>query len=149
MLIMNYKSKTFLVILLAFLVITFQDSLGLDILSPADLLALKSCSGIRLSPNGNQILYSVSTPRGPNDSPGPSRSTYWKITRMDKKASPLFKEEVKGSSPRWFATYCTKYVRAVCMFVGISENISRRELPTFLFKNFMCIPGRNWKINGR
>ena len=98
---MNFRSKTCLVILLAFLVVSFEDSLGQDILSPADLLALKSCSGIRLSPDGSQIIYSVSTPRGPNESPGPSRSTYWKMTLLDQTASPLFKEEVKGSSPRW------------------------------------------------
>jgi dipeptidyl aminopeptidase/acylaminoacyl peptidase len=31
-----------------------------------------------------------------------------------------------GYASGWFATYYTKYVRAVCMFVGISDNISRR-----------------------
>jgi Tol biopolymer transport system component len=98
---MNFKSKTYLVILFSLLVLNLQNSLSQDILSPADLLALKSCSGIQLSPDGSQIIYSVSTPRGPNESPGPSRSTYWKMTLMDKNTHRLFSGEVKGSSPRW------------------------------------------------
>ena len=31
-----------------------------------------------------------------------------------------------GYASGWFATYYTRYVKAVCMFVGVSNNISRR-----------------------
>ena len=98
---MNLKSRTIVAFLLSLLVFTFQDNQGQDVLSPVDLLALQSCSNIQLSPDGNQILYSISTPRSPNGSPGTSQNTYWKMTLMDKVASPLFIEEIKGSSPRW------------------------------------------------
>ena len=101
MLTMNLKSKTFPAFLLLLLIFAFQDNNGQDALSPADLLALQSCRGIQLSPDGNQILYSVSTPRGPNESPGRSLSTYWKMTLKDGTASPIFNEEIKASSPRW------------------------------------------------
>ena len=98
---MDLKSKTFLIIFLPLLVFAFQDNQGQDILTPPDLLALKSCRGIQLSPDGGQILYSVSTPRGANESPGRSRSTYWKMTLKDGTAGPLFDIEIKASSPRW------------------------------------------------
>ncbi len=98
---MNLKSKTYLAFFLSLLLFTFQDNKGQDILSPKDLLSLQSCRGIQLSPDGNQILYSISTPRSPNDPPGTSQNIYWKMTLMDKVANPLFNGEIKGSSPRW------------------------------------------------
>ncbi len=98
---MNLKSKTFLAFFLSLLLFTFQDNKGQDILSPKDMLSLQSCRGIQLSPDGNQILYSISTPRSPNESPGTSQNTYWKMTLKDKVTNPLFKGEIKGSSPRW------------------------------------------------
>jgi len=98
---MNLNSKTFLAFFLLLLLFTFQENKGQDILSPKDLLSLQSCRGIQLSPDGNQILYSISTPRGPNDPPGTSQSTWWKMTLKDQVANPLFNGEIKGSSPRW------------------------------------------------
>ena len=98
---MNLKSKTYLAFFISLLLFTFQDNKGQDILSPKDLLSLQSCRGIQLSPDGNQILYSISTPRSPNDPPGTSQNIYWKMTLMDKVANPLFNGEIKGSSPRW------------------------------------------------
>ncbi len=98
---MNLKSKTYLAFFLSLLLFTFQDNKGQDILSPKDLLSLQSCRGIQLSPDGNQILYSISTPRSPNDPPGTSQNIYWKMTLMDKVTNPLFNGEIKGSSPRW------------------------------------------------
>ena len=98
---MNLKSKTYLTFFLSLLLFTFQDNKGQDILSPKDLLSLQSCRGIQLSPDGNQILYSISKPRSPNDPPGTSQNTYWKMTLMDKVTNPLFNGEIKGSSPRW------------------------------------------------
>ncbi len=35
-------------------------------LRPTELLALKSAGNQQISPDGTEILYSVSTPRGPN-----------------------------------------------------------------------------------
>jgi len=98
---MNLNSKSFLAFFLSLLLFTFQENKGQDILSPKDLLSLQSCRGIQLSPDGNQILYSISTPRSPNDPPGFSQSTWWKMTLKDQVANPLFNGEIKGSSPRW------------------------------------------------
>jgi len=44
----------------------------------------------------------------------------------DKKRVGLGGGSYGGFAAAWFATYYTKYVRAVCMFVGISDLISKR-----------------------
>jgi hypothetical protein len=54
---MNLRTKTFLVLFLLLPAFALQDNKGQDILSPADLLALKSCRGIRLSPDGQTIGF--------------------------------------------------------------------------------------------
>ena len=42
-----------------------------DILTPAELLSMKSVSGLEIHPEGTEVLYTLSTPRGPNEEPGP------------------------------------------------------------------------------
>lgn len=101
MLIMYRKSKIVLALFLSFLVSALLDIHAQEVLSPADLLALQSCGSIQLSPDGHQILYSLSTPRGPNEPPGASKTTWWKMTLADRASSPLFDGDIKGSSPRW------------------------------------------------
>jgi len=54
---MNLKIKTFLVLFLLLPVFALQDNKSQDILSPADLLALKSCRSIQLSPDGKTIGF--------------------------------------------------------------------------------------------
>jgi len=98
---MNLKFRIFLAFFISILVFTFPDIQSQEVLSPAELLSLKSCGSIQLSPDGTQILYPISTPRSPNESPGASQRTWWKMTLMDKTDSPLFPGDIKGSSPRW------------------------------------------------
>ena len=98
---MDRKLRTSLVFFTTLIVLTLQNNQAQDVLSPVDLLKLKSCRDIQLSPDGSQILYSLSTPRGPNESPGKSNSTYWKMTLSDGYARPIFDKETKGSSSRW------------------------------------------------
>ena len=47
-----------------------------------------------------------------------------------------------GYASGWFATYYTKYVRAVCMFVGISNNISRRGTTDIPFEELYVHAGK-------
>jgi dipeptidyl aminopeptidase/acylaminoacyl peptidase len=79
----------------------FNPLSGQEVLSPSDLLGLKSCSSPQLSPDGTQVIYSVSTPRGPNDKPGPARSVYFRLDVQSGHTSPLFDKGIIGSSPRW------------------------------------------------
>jgi dipeptidyl aminopeptidase/acylaminoacyl peptidase len=70
-------------------------------LSPADLLSLKAASVSDLSPDSEELIYVVYTPRGPNEEPGSSHRTYWKMNLKTKESKSLFEEEIKGSSPHF------------------------------------------------
>jgi len=98
---MNLISKKLLVSIPLLLVLALQYSHSQNVLSPDELLELKSCNNLQLSPDGTQILYSVSTPRSPNEPQGKADISYWRMTINEGTALPLFREEIKGSSPRW------------------------------------------------
>ena len=70
-------------------------------LTAGDLLALKSAGGLSISPDGNEILYSVSTPRGANEDPGGPHLQYFRMKLEDGSISALFEEGIKGSAPRY------------------------------------------------
>lgn len=95
------KLKSITAAILGSLFLIVQSAQCQDVLSPEALLGLKSCSGLQLSPDGNEVLYSVSTPRGPNDEPGGAIPTYFRKELPDGDPVPLFEKNVKGSSPRW------------------------------------------------
>ena len=56
-----------------------------------------------------------------------------------------------GYAAAWFATYYTKYVRAVCMFVGISDLISKRGTTDIAYEELYVHSGekleKQWKMN--
>ncbi len=87
---MNLKPKTIFISIFVLIVLSFQNIQSQDVLSPKDLLEIKTCRSIELSPDGSQILYAISTPRGPNAAQGGSYSYWWKMTLKDKTAIPLF-----------------------------------------------------------
>lgn len=70
-------------------------------LTAEDLLALKRTGGLQISPDGSEIIYSLSTPRTANEAPGSSHSEYYRMTLADGTSAALFPEGIKGSSPRW------------------------------------------------
>ena len=72
-----------------------------NVLTAPDLLALKSVRSQQLSPDGTELIYSVSSPRGPNEQAGGSRSEYFRMSVTQKSPTPLFKKEVKGGSPQY------------------------------------------------
>ena len=98
---MKIKSHLSICFSIAILTIGMLTLSGQDVLTASDLLGLKSVAGVQLSPDGSELIYSVSTPRRPNDKPGGSKSTYYRMTLADGSSVPLFKEKTQGSSPRW------------------------------------------------
>ena len=56
-----------------------------------------------------------------------------------------------GYASGWFATYYTQYVKAVCMFVGISDNISRRGTTDIPYEELYVHSGQpleeQWQIS--
>jgi len=72
-----------------------------ETLTAPELLGLKSTRASQISPDGSEIIYSVSTPRGPNETPGSSNVKYYKMSVADQIPSPLFGKEVNATSPRY------------------------------------------------
>ena len=70
-------------------------------LTATDLLGLKSAGGLQISPDGSEMLYSVSTPRDANEAPGGPHTEYFRMKLEDGSSSPLFEEGIEGSSPRY------------------------------------------------
>jgi dipeptidyl aminopeptidase/acylaminoacyl peptidase len=86
---------------LAILLYVPQTAAGQDPLSPEALLQLKSASAVQLSPDGRELIYSVTTPRGANDEPGAAKTQYLRASLENWSPAPLF-EDLKGAgSPQY------------------------------------------------
>jgi dipeptidyl aminopeptidase/acylaminoacyl peptidase len=79
----------------------FQSGFSQSVLSPDDLLSLKRCYTNDLSPDGTELIYTVYTPRGANEEPGPAHKEYFRMNLTNNESSPLFDEDIKGGSPHY------------------------------------------------
>jgi len=70
-------------------------------LTPEQLLQLKSSRTTQLHPNGEQLIYTVYTPRTANEAPGGSHVEYRLADLNSRTSKPLFPEGLKGSAPLW------------------------------------------------
>jgi dipeptidyl aminopeptidase/acylaminoacyl peptidase len=83
-----------------FLSLCFQAN-SQEVLSPAELLQLESMGGLEVNPVRDELIYSVSTPRGPNEDPGGSRTRYFRDAPSFAAPEPLFSGDIKGRSPQY------------------------------------------------
>jgi len=96
------RQKSFLVAIAIVSIMSWSQNLfGQSTLSPSDLLSMKSCSSVDLSPDGSEILYTLSTPRGPNDTPGGSVSSYWRLNVETGESTLVFSKGEYGYYPAW------------------------------------------------
>lgn len=72
-----------------------------ETLSPEELLSLKTISGIQMSPDNQEVLFSITTPRGPNDTPGGAERQYFRSSLNYWIPSPLFEGKSSASSPQY------------------------------------------------
>lgn len=93
--------KTILISIFFIFVISIQNVNSQSAFTPKDLLELKSVSISQLSSDGSELIYSISTPRGPNEAAGGSHRTYYKMDIDSRESQPLFEEGVNASSPQW------------------------------------------------
>lgn len=98
---MKHYYKMALAILLLVVSSTAQFAYSQSVLSPNDLLALERCGITQLSPDGSELIYSISTPRTANEKAGGSHYKYYKMNLTTKESSPLFEEDFKGSAPHY------------------------------------------------
>jgi dipeptidyl aminopeptidase/acylaminoacyl peptidase len=98
---MKLKPKFFATLCFLFLACSPLLVTGQRVLTPADLLGLKSVGEIQLSPGGTGLIYSVSSPRGPNDRPGTAVTLFYRTSLKKGEHVPLFDTALNVSSPRW------------------------------------------------
>lgn len=94
----SFMFRVLLLIGLVFIQSSFFTS-AQTVLSPDMLVGLKGCSISQLSPDGQTVLYSLTTPRDANEKPGAAHVEYFKLQLSDYSSSPLFSKDMKGSSP--------------------------------------------------
>jgi len=70
-----------------------------NVLSPSDLLGLQTAGDVQISPDGTEVIYSVSTRRDPNEPAGEAHSIYYKMNLLDGSTTPLFPDGIEGSDP--------------------------------------------------
>ena len=98
---MNLKQNYFISLSLVLLFVLGTGLQAQNVLTAPELLALKFAGLTHLSPDGTELIYYVSTPRGPNDPAGSAKSEYMRMTLADKSSRPLFSGKIKGGSPRY------------------------------------------------
>jgi dipeptidyl aminopeptidase/acylaminoacyl peptidase len=79
----------------------FNNAFSQSVFTSSDLLTLERSRIYQLSPDGSELIYSVSTPRGANEAPGSAHTTYYRMDLKSYESRLLFDEDVKGSSPRY------------------------------------------------
>jgi len=98
---MKLKSQlTALLLASLFLLTPFQLN-SQEVLSAPELLQLKSMGNLHLNPVSDEVLFSISTPRGPNEKPGGSNTEYYRSSLSPWKPQLLFPGEIKGRSPQF------------------------------------------------
>jgi dipeptidyl aminopeptidase/acylaminoacyl peptidase len=98
---MNLKPQLLLLLSLALLFVPGRELTAQNVLTASELLSLKSTGLTDLSPDGTELIYYLSTPRGPNEAAGGAKLEYFRMTLADKSSEALFSGKIKGGSPRY------------------------------------------------
>jgi dipeptidyl aminopeptidase/acylaminoacyl peptidase len=76
-------------------------SFAAGVLTPQDVLRIKTCTAAEISPNGKWIAYTVSVPREADDDPGGAYSELYVVSVETGNILPFITGKVNISSPRW------------------------------------------------
>jgi dipeptidyl aminopeptidase/acylaminoacyl peptidase len=93
------KTGLTIILYLGFILFTAHSLVGQDLLAPEELLKLKTIGAIQISSENGELIYSVSTPRGPNDSPGGPTRTFFHTSLLYPVPLPLLEKYTHVSSP--------------------------------------------------
>ena len=96
---MNLKPQLALLLSYVLLFVPGPELPAQNVLTAAELLSLKSVGLTDLSPDGTELIYNLSTPRGPNDAAGGAKSEYFRMTLADNSSEALFSVKSKGFAP--------------------------------------------------
>jgi dipeptidyl aminopeptidase/acylaminoacyl peptidase len=98
---MKLKSQLLTLLLTAMFLLASLQANSQEVLSPTELLQLKSMSNLEVNPVREELIFSVSTPRGPNEAPGGSKTEYFRDAPSYSSPLPLFSGDIKGRSPQY------------------------------------------------
>lgn len=98
---MKLKSQGITLLLTCMFLLASSRANSQEVLSPADILQLESMSNLQVNPVIDELIFSVSTPRGPNEAPGGSRTKYFRDAPSFPSPLPLFSGDIKGRSPQY------------------------------------------------
>jgi len=88
-------------LLFALILHAFHPTAAQSVLSPDNLHRLETASVHDLSPDGSMLIYSVLTPRGPNEEAGPAGRNYFRMDPSGRESTSLFTNDVKGNAPQY------------------------------------------------
>jgi dipeptidyl aminopeptidase/acylaminoacyl peptidase len=74
---------------------------GQDLLSPGDLLRLETIDVVQVSPGNSEVLFKVSSPRGPSEEPGVSTSHYFRTSLTNWVPVPILADMKNVGSPQF------------------------------------------------
>ncbi len=90
-----------ILLVLGLILTNSHPAFGQNPLSPEELLELKTIGAVQISPDGKEVIFSISTPRGANDKPGSASRQYLIASLSDWIPIPLFENLAAASSPRF------------------------------------------------
>jgi len=88
-------------LLFSLLLLLTSLSLASSVLTPEDILRIKTCSAAEMSPDGKWIAYTVSVPREPGDEPDGPYSELYIVSVETGAIRPFITGKVNASLPRW------------------------------------------------
>jgi len=96
----SLKTVLILIIITAFFYAT-PISLANEIFGPEDLLTVKTCTGVALSPDGLWAAYTVRVQRTANEKPGSAYSELYLVNTQSGEIRPFITGQVNISSLQW------------------------------------------------
>ena len=70
-------------------------------LTPEQVVTLQSVTSVAISPDGQQIAYTLIQPRGEEDLPGPSFSELWVVPATGGASRAIVRQPISASRPSW------------------------------------------------
>ena len=94
-------SMKMILLLIVFLAFSLDSLYAKEAFLPTDVLRIKSCSNVEISPDGCWIAYTVSVPRKVCEKPGSSYTELYLVSTKTNKVKPFITGKVSISSPQW------------------------------------------------
>ena len=96
-----YLSSIFCMAVSLLTVMCSNDLIYSDIFSPEDVLNLKFCTDVEISPDGKWIAYTVSVPRKTDEEPGGAYGELYLVSTETGEIRPFITGTVNIGSPQW------------------------------------------------